>query len=198
MMMSNEYLSVFTGDFHPLFSAIDELMKRKERIIVAIDGNCAAGKTSLALSLASKFACNVIPMDDFFLRPYQRTPERLREPGGNIDYERFRDEVVAPLVSGERFSYRPYDCGTEELSAPVFVAPRPLNVIEGVYSLHPFFSAGFDIRVFLRLGAAEQRNRLSDRSPGLFDRFIDEWIPMENRYFEHFKIPEKCDLVFGA
>ena len=55
---------------------IDELMSQKERVIVAIDGNCTAGKTTLAGKLAERYDCNVIHMDDFFLRPEQRTPER--------------------------------------------------------------------------------------------------------------------------
>ena len=63
---------------------IDELMSQKERVIVAIDGNCTAGKTSLAGRLAELYDCNVIHMDDFFLRPEQRTPERYAEVGGNV------------------------------------------------------------------------------------------------------------------
>ena len=29
----------------------------------------------------------------------------------------------------------------------------------------------------------------------MFRRFVNEWIPMENRYFENMKIPEKCDFI---
>ena len=46
-------------------------------------------------------------MDDFYLQPHQRTTKRLREPGGNVDYERFETEVLQPLLTGEAFSYRP-------------------------------------------------------------------------------------------
>lgn len=35
--------------------------------------------------------------DDFFLRPEQRTPERLAEPGGNLDRERMKSEVIDRL-----------------------------------------------------------------------------------------------------
>lgn len=48
-------------------------------------------------------------MDDFYLQPHQRTTKRLREPGGNVDYERFETEVLQPMLTGEAFSYRPYD-----------------------------------------------------------------------------------------
>ena len=58
--------------------------------IVAIDGRCASGKSTLAAYLKSALACSVIHMDHFFLQPHQRTEKRLREPGGNVDYERFK------------------------------------------------------------------------------------------------------------
>ena len=86
---------------------IDELLTQKDMVIVAIDGKCTSGKTTLASQLAEVYDCNVFHMDDFFLRPEQRTPERFAEIGGNVDYERFREEVLLPLKSGKAFSCRP-------------------------------------------------------------------------------------------
>ena len=110
---------------------VDELLAEKDMILVAIDGKCTSGKTTLASQLAEIYDCNVFHMDDFFLRPEQRTPERFAEVGGNVDYERFHEEVLLPLKSGKAFSYRPFDCSTFTLAAPVTVAPKKLNVIEG-------------------------------------------------------------------
>jgi uridine kinase len=158
----------------------------------------AAGKSTLAeqIKRTSKHSCNVFHMDDFFLQPFQRTPDRLSEPGGNIDYERFDEEIITPLRAGISFSYRSYDCRSQKLSAPILVDPSPVSVIEGVYSLHPRFSDAYDIKVFLGITADEQRRRLFERNPNLFDRFVHEWIPMENKYFEYFSIPDICDLTF--
>ena len=185
-------------DFVPLFCMIDELLQKKKQVFVAIDGNSAAGKSSLSMLLKSVYSCNVFSMDDFFLRPCQRTPERLSEPGGNVDYERFEKEIIGALQSGIPFTYQAYDCQSRELSEPRAIAPNRLNVIEGVYCLHPRLFSTYDIKVFLSLDAAEQRNRLAKRNISLYDRFMDEWIPMENNYFEVFQIPAKCDFVFGA
>ena len=52
-------------------------------------------------------------MDHFFLRPEQRTPERLRTPGENVDHERFLEEVLCPLRAGRVFWYRPFDCSVQ-------------------------------------------------------------------------------------
>ncbi len=175
-------------------SRIDLLLEQKERIIVAIDGNCAAGKTTLAARLAESFDCNVFHMDDFFLRPSQRTPERYAEIGGNVDYERFRQEVLLPLIAGQALSYRPFDCATMELSDPVAFTPKKLNIIEGSYSLHPYFEDPYDLRVFLRITPELQRARILQRPAFLHQRFFEEWIPMEQRYFEGFEIPAKCHL----
>lgn len=174
---------------------IDQLLLQQELVIVAIDGNCTAGKTTLANSLAETYDCNVFRMDDFFLRPEQRAPERLAETGGNVDYERFLEEVLLPLKTGKAFSYRPYDCGVCALTDPVSVTPKKLNIIEGTYSLHPYFGDSHDLKVFLTVTPELQRARILERPAFLHRRFFEEWIPMEQRYFDGFRIPAKCDII---
>lgn len=61
---------------------ITVLMKEERQILVAIDGSCTSGKSTLADALAEEYDCNLFHMDDFFLRPLQRTAERLAETGG--------------------------------------------------------------------------------------------------------------------
>lgn len=39
---------------------------------------------------------------------WQRTKERYEEPGGNVDYKRFEQEVLVSLKKGETVFYRPY------------------------------------------------------------------------------------------
>jgi uridine kinase len=185
-------------DYLPLFTRIDELMETQQNIVLAIDGSSAAGKSSLAEMLKSVYSCNLFTMDDFFLQPFQRTAQRLEEPGENIDYERFESEIIRGLKTGGPFQYEIFDCDTEELSSPIEVSPKTLSVVEGVYSLHPNYSDSYDIKVFLKIDEAEQLRRLKERSPGLYQRFIDEWIPMENKYFEFFRVADKCDLIFNT
>ncbi len=180
------------------FQSIDSLLKAKDVIIVAIDGNCAAGKSALASVLGGVYDCNIFHMDDFFLRPEQRTPQRLGEPGGNVDRERFYNEVITGLKSGRPFTYRKYDCRTQNLGEPVSVTPKALNIIEGSYSLHPVLIGFYDLKIFLQISAGVQSERILKRSGAkMHERFISEWVPMENRYFESFDIRSKCDLVFG-
>lgn len=174
---------------------IDERMAQKEQVIVAIDGNCTAGKSTLASKLAEMYDCNVLHMDDFFLRPEQRTPERYAEAGGNVDYERFMEEVLTPLTAGKAFSYRPFDCSTFTLDQQVQVIPKKLNIIEGTYSHHPYFSDPYDLKIFLTVTPEVQRQRILERPAFLHKRFFEEWIPMEQRYFDGFKIYHRCDIL---
>ena len=174
---------------------IDDLLKNRERVIVAIDGKCTSGKTTLAATLAGLRDCNVFHMDDFFLRPEQRTPQRFAEPGGNVDYERFQEEVLLNLLSGRDFSYRPFDCKTFTLSPPVSVPAKKLNIIEGSYCLHPYFGDPYDLKILLTVSETAQELRILQRPEFLRERFRNHWIPMENRYLEHFRIAEKADLI---
>ena len=178
-----------------LISRIDALLRERSRVIVAIDGPCASGKTTLAAKLGAYYGCNVFHLDDFFLRPEQRTPERFAEPGGNVDYERFRAEVLDPLRAGESFSYRPFDCSAFALAQPVAVTPGQLIIIEGSYSHHPYFGEPYDLKVFLTVDPELQRERILRRPSFLHERFFREWIPMEAHYFRHFGIREKADLI---
>ena len=175
-----------------LLQAIDERLPRQERLLLAIDGGSASGKTTLAALLAQRYGCPVFHMDDFFLRPEQRTPQRLAEPGGNVDRERFFSEVLQPLRQGGPASYRRYDCRTGQLLPPVLRQAGQLNVIEGAYSMHPELSALYDLSVFLAVSPETQRRRILQREPAFKQQlFFKKWIPMENRYFQAFSIPER-------
>ena len=177
---------------------IDALLQERERVIVAIEGSCAGGKTTLAEALGREYGCNVLPMDDFFLRPEQRTEERFAQPGGNVDYERFFEEVLQPLLRGEPFSYRPFDCSTGALAEPVAVVPGRLTLVEGSYCLHPHFGDVYDLKIFLTVNDATRRRRILGRPAFLHRRFFEQWIPMEQRYFEAFDIRSKCDLILDT
>ena len=174
---------------------IDALLNREGQVYVAIDGKCTSGKTTLAAKLAQIYDCNVLHMDEFFLRPEQRTLQRFDQVGGNVDYERFWQEVLLPLKKGEAFSYRPFDCSTFTLAQPVQVQPKKLNIIEGTYSFHPYFGNAYDLRLLLTVTPEVQRQRVLQRPEFLQDRFFNVWIPMENRYFEAMQPEEMADVV---
>lgn len=181
----------------PLLSALDRKLAERGRVTAALEGGSAAGKTTLAALLERIYPdCRVFHMDDFFLRPEQRTAERLAEPGGNVDYERFLEEVLLPLTRGETVQYRPYDCRTQTVGGPAAMVPGPLNIVEGAYSMHPALAERYDLSAFLRVPPEVQRARIQRRNaPEARERFFSTWIPLEQRYFDATNAAERCDLI---
>lgn len=177
---------------------IERVYTERERVFVAIDGPCTSGKTTLATVLQRRFGGNVLHMDDFFLRPEQRTPERFAEPGGNVDRERFEDEVLAPLAAGKIAQYRPWDCHTGDFAASHNVEPARLTIVEGSYSMHPALRGYYDLMICLTIDSGEQLRRLEARNPRMLQRFIDEWIPLENRYFASTETRTAADMIVGT
>lgn len=179
-----------------IWKEADRLKRNRKHLIIAIDGRCGAGKTTVAACLQERYGCKVIHMDHFFLRPEQRTKERLAEAGGNVDYERFREEVLKPLGTEKPFSYRPYSCVEQKLLEPVCVETGEITVIEGSYSCHPFLRAAYDVRVFLTVEAEEQMRRIERREgSSQAEIFRKRWIPMEENYFSLCQVREACDLI---
>ena len=182
-----------------ILALVEEKKKvcQKETFILAIDGRCASGKTTLASYLQALTDCAVIHMDHFFLRQEQRTKERYDTPGGNVDHERFLEEVIKPLEQGISFPYRPYDCSRGILGEPIWIARNNLMLVEGSYSCHPTLWDHYDLRVFLTVDEQTQADRIQHRNGAkAADMFREKWIPLEEKYFAAYEIERRCDLRF--
>lgn len=173
---------------------IPEMLQTKDRIIVAIDGRCAAGKSTLADGLAMKYDGAVIRMDHFFVPAALRDGERI-----NLHYERFEAEVITGLKSGSAFTYRVFNCKTQRCDTIVSIPKKKLIIVEGVYSMLPQFEQMYDYKVFADISPQERQRRIIKRN-GLeaYESFRDKWIPAEEKYFEQYTIKQKCDYVFRS
>lgn len=170
-----------------LLAKIDGCLAQKGRCVIAIDGGSGTGKSSLAALVQESYGqdeCNVFHTDDFFLQRHQRTPERFAQPGGNVDYERLESEVLAGIASGKPFEYRRFDCSSMSIGERVEVLPRRINIVEGVYSLHPSLQKYYDARHILTAPYETRLERIRRRDGEyMLGRFVREWIPLEDRYF---------------
>ena len=192
--------------------AISRLLDEKSgQVRVVIDGRAASGKTTAAELIAEyfsgaylhefpdarSFTTDIIHADDFFLPPSLRTPERLNEVGGNLHRERFYDEIIVNLDSPDGFSYRVFDCSKMDYAPePRKVKPCRLLIFEGAYSLHPDFGDYYDLAIFSDISPDEQRLRILSRNgERMLKRFEQEWIPMEEKYFDGFNIRQKCKIT---
>lgn len=176
------------GDYFPVLLEIYRLVQRKEQAVIAIDGRCGSGKTYLAALIGKLFPCNICHMDDFYLPMKQREKKWKEIPGGNMDLERFLNEVLCPARNGKGISYRPYHCGKNAMEDAVWMPFRRLTVVEGSYSHHPALAGEYDLTIFLTCSREEQRKRLQIREGEAFLVFEHTWIPLEENYLRHYAI----------
>jgi len=179
-----------------LFVPLARLNRSGNAVTIAIDGRAASGKSTIAEELAAVTGAGLVHMDDFFLPPALRTPERLTEPGGNVDYERFAMQVLPALKETKAFSYPVFDCSIMRINGEREVAAGNLRIVEGSYSHHPHFGTYADLRVFSDIDADIQLDRIRVRNGDeLAEMFRTRWIPMEETYFEAFSVREKADIL---
>lgn len=176
-----------------LEGAVQALLAERGRVLLALEGMSAAGKTTLAAELAQAYGGNVYHMDDFCFPAHQRPDDWRQAPGGHMDLERFRREVLEPLSRKEAVAYRPYSCREGAFGAERLIRPKSLEIVEGAYATHPRLAAAYDLAVFVQVDPEEQRRRIlaRDGQEGLL-RFEEIWIPQEWRYFRACGTAQRC------
>ena len=171
---------------YDLDKLIFEIKQRNLRVI-AIDGFCGSGKTSVAQYLQNNLDCRVIPMDDFF--PCDDRSRRIAEEHKvNLDFERLMREV--PSVEGE-INYKKFVCRTGEF-LPVTLKKTGLTVIEGSYSHFPILPYKAT-KIYLDCPESVRIERLK-RRPNFAD-FVSKWQPKEQTYQEFYDVRQNADII---
>ena len=197
--MNKERKPYIYNEYKYVFDEIKNLLKDNKKLVIAIDGRCGGGKSSLGAMLTEEFDCSLFHMDDFFLPPRMKTKERLAEPGGNVHYERFEEEILKPLKNNEPAVYRKYLCNKGELSQPIKVEPKNLTIVEGSYSLHPTLRDYYDYKIFITIDPRVQHERILKRNgEEKLQYFINKWIPLEEHYFTELDMENKCDIILDT
>ena len=185
--------SLLTTKITPLLSA------PSRPILVALDGRCGSGKTTLAAQLAEAFLGSItVHTDDYYLPPADRVPGWDTIPCANMDLARLRAEVLEPARAGQPLLYKAYSCREGAYLPPVACAPARLVLIEGSYSHHPSLAACYDLRVFVTCSKAEQARRLQAREGARYAAFVERWVPLEEAYFAKYAIAPHADLILDT
>lgn len=159
--------------FLPALVPLEKLARdgRERPVLIAVDGRCGSGKTGFAaLTDVLDRAAGVVHMDDFYLPPEERAENWMEIPAGNMDLERFREEVLL----------RPAD---------------RLMIVEGTYSQHPSLAKFYDYKIFLTCDREEQTRRLQEREGDYYPTFDRVWRTLEERYFDACGTEASADLV---
>ncbi len=166
-----------------------------KKVIIAIDGPSASGKSSLGYLLKEKYDGLLIRTDDYFLHPTRKTEERLREVGGNLDYERLLQEVFNN-IDNNTIQSNHFNCKNNVLENREPVLNKDVIIIEGVYSLHTLFQKFYTFKIFMDVEKDVQLKRIKERNGDvMLKRWIEEWIPLENEYFKKINARNIVDLV---
>lgn len=172
-------------------------------MLVAIDGRGGSGKSTFARRLESAAdEVTVIEFDDFYL------PSPLREArieagdteiGGNFDWRRLRDQVLAPLGRDEPASYQRYDWPSDELAEWHSVPVGGIVLVEGNYSTRRELYEVYDFTIWIdaphdvRLERGIRRGGEDTR-----ERWLTEWMPEEDRYIAAEDPVSRVDLVLDG
>lgn len=192
-----EYNELLINAVNQTEEEIISLLKGKDRVLIAVDGRSASGKTTFAKLLKERLDSTLFHIDDFYLPREMQTEERLSRSGGNIDRNRFLNEVLLPSLKGEKITYIPFDCKTQDYKDGYEINPAKIVIAEGSYSCHNEFFDLYDLHIFLTISPETQKERIIKRNGEEgYKIFKDKWIPFEERYFNEQDIENKCRLVF--
>lgn len=194
-------MRLIPSDFSSLTQTIASLLEaHPERpVLVALDGRCGSGKTTLAAQLAEQFPDSaVFHTDDYYLPPAQRIPNWVETPCANMDLTRLREEVLVPAQAGAAVRSRAYSCREGSYLPEQCVPPAPLYILEGSYSHHPILAGFYDLKVFVTCSKEEQARRLQAREGKRYENFVRRWIPLEEAYFAQCRIEALADLLWDT
>ena len=186
-------------------SALTELLSAElaqrpaQPVVLALDGRCGSGKTTMATALAEQFPDSIVlHTDDFYLPPAQRVDGWEHIPCANMYLTRLRDEVLRPAKAGKPVPYRAYCCREGTYRPAQLLPAQPLVILEGSYSHHPLLTDCETLRVFVTCSQAEQTRRLQAREGARYANFAARWIPLEEAYFTQHNIEDAADFVMDT
>lgn len=175
----------------PPIPRVDEMLallrgieRRRRTLLVGIDGRGASGKSTLARALESAADdLDIVEFDDFYRPSAEHRARPDSEIGGNFDWRRLRDQVLAPLDRDEPGEYQRYDWPSDTLADWHSVPVGGVVLVEGNFSTRAELIDFYDYTVWidapreLRLERGVRRGGENTR-----DRWLTEWMPEEDAY----------------
>lgn len=174
-----------------LLALIEGAQKRvplSRPVIVGIDGQSAAGKSTLARLIQESLQnVAVVHKDDFYSSAPAETLAGLTASEGYqrfFEWQRLEEQVLQPLSSGKVAKYQRYDWSTSSLGKWCCIpASSRVVIIEGVYSLRPELRKFYDVMVLVNTDPALRDSRIRARGENS-TAWIQRWSDSEAYYFE--------------
>jgi len=166
------------------------------RVLVAIDGVGASGKTTFAAQLAQRLGPRpviVLHVDDFFHPSEVRHARGRHSPEGfwldAYDYDALVALTLAPLGPGGSGRYRPAVAETGTRQAP----PDALVLVEGTFLHRDELNRFWDYSIYLDVPFEEATRRMALRDGE--HRPMDRYVGGQRLYFDAAAPWERASLV---
>lgn len=169
-----------------LADAIRDLVTRHlGSALIAIDGLGGSGKTYLTQWLVSELGSTRLCSDDF------------SRPGApQWDWERFREQVLAPLIRGEGAAYQRYDWEADRLAEWHQIEPSGIVIAEGVSILRVELGDPWDVKVWVECPYEIRLARgIARDGEDIWTTGANEWMPEEDAYLVTQKPQERADYI---
>ena len=169
-------------------------------LIVGLDGRSGVGKSTLARVLADSLHTAVIEGDDFYAGGTElRADTAESRAKACIDWTRQR-AVLEAFAGGRVAVWRSFDWDAFDgrlRDEPSMLEPRPIVILEGVYSARPELADLLDLCVVLTAPDEVRIARLAARE-GAIGPWETQWHDAEEYYFEHIMPLSRFDVVMAS
>lgn len=184
--------------FAGLAKKILELPAKYRQKIVGIDGGGGAGKSTFTQFLQKELPGSVIiHVDDFYMGPWDKRLDHTNYVVNPLfDWDRFSNEVLAPVKKGERLQYHVYDWHKHSTDEVVAVPADAIILVEGVSTTQKRFAESYDYKIWVDAPEEVRLQRALARD-GEHMRFLweEDWLPVERNYVAKDNPASRADVV---
>jgi uridine kinase len=169
---------------------VKSLRRRKQgTVLVAIDGPGGAGKSTLAALICAQVGnSHVVHLDDF------ASPS---VPGW--DQERFRRQVLRPLLAGQDACYQRWDWATDSGAEWHRAGAGSVVIVEGVSATRVELGHAWDLTVWVKTPRSVRLARGIERDgEAMQARWTDVWMPEEDAYIAAQHPEQRADLIVSG
>jgi uridine kinase len=158
-------------------------------VLVAIDGAGGAGKSTLAASIAGQLDGSYMVCLDDFARP--------SVPGW--DQDRFRHQVVDPLLAGQDACYQRWDWPTDTGAEWQRVPAGSIVIIEGVSSTRSELGGYWDLTIWVDTPRTIRLQRGIRRDgEAMRPQWTEVWMPEEDAYIAAQQPAQRADIIVSG
>ena len=156
---------------------------------IGVDGHGGAGKSTFAARIVHALPRAVLVHVDDFSGPRLAT----------WDHDRFREQVVRPLLAGRAARYQRWDWDRDAGAEWHDVAPGSVIVVEGVSATTSVVGVPWTVQVWVSTPRETRLQRALERDgPDLMPRWLQDWMPSEEAYIAREHPQQRVDLVVAG